>query len=226
MREHFDPAGSLRMSASISDSRAYFAAVQDYFLERTGRGLVLSSRDLELLMEWLDSGASAAIVCQAIDDAIDRLEKLPRDIYSCRKYMESRLSQLPTRSLRAPQPVRRAPQPSMDETPSLLQKLQAARESARRLEFRDVYARLYPMIAEAIAGGADPLVVAYQYDDQLVDEAFAALGSDERRKIDLEIEGRFGAHLAMMPPEGREDTLRASRRDILQTRFGLIPLVE
>ena len=68
--------------------------------------------------------------------------------------------------------------------------------------------------------------MGYQYDDLLVDEAFAALGADERRHIDMEIESRFGAHLAMMPPEGREETMRASRRDILQNRFGLIRLVD
>ena len=46
-----------------SGEYGYFETIQAFFLELTGKGLVLSSRDIETLKKWADQGASAATVC-------------------------------------------------------------------------------------------------------------------------------------------------------------------
>src|SRR5690606_15768997 len=69
------------------ETTQYLEAVQTYFLEMTGRGIVLSSRDHSLLLDWYAQGASIATVCQGIDRAVAEL-RTPRDIWACRKQVE------------------------------------------------------------------------------------------------------------------------------------------
>lgn len=217
------------MSTPLSDNRTYFDAVQNYFLERTGKGLVLSSRDLELLLSWRRSGASAAIICQGIDEAVDTLKSAPRDLHACKKYVEPRLDDVnvrmrPSASFSAPKPA--APVREINPENRYVQRLVEAQQSASVSAFGNVYRSLCARFTAALSTGADPVSTAYDFDDLLVDEAYQALQTDQRLRIDTEIDSRFGAHLAMMPPEGREETIRASRRDILQKSFGLVGLVD
>lgn len=225
------------MSSPLSDNRTYFDAVQNYFLERTGKGLVLSSRDLELLLSWRRSGASAAIVCQGIDEAVDTLQNGPRDLHACRKYVEPRLADVqtlrPATTFARPAAPARAPivETKVDEHPApkddpYTRRLVEACTAAGDTVFAHVYRTLAARLTEALATSDDAVTTAYEFDDVLVDKAYEALPSDDRRKIDAEIDSRYGAHLAMMPPQGREETMRASRRDILQKSYGLVGLVD
>ncbi len=216
------------MSSTFHGSHAYFDSVRDYFLERTGRGLVMSSRDMELMLGWFRSGASAAIVCQGIDDALESLRDIPRDLHACRKFVQERLEKLgPTAahvvSRRPPSP--RVATDRVTES-MLLQKLARARKSPSRPEFGTVYESLFPEMNDALAEGADDTALAYTFEDRLADQAYRALQTADRERIDSEIESKLGPRLSAMPPEGRRETIEAHRRDILHSNYGLVRLVE
>jgi hypothetical protein len=51
---------------------AYVATITDAFLAASGRGLMLSARDLELVRGWARAGVPADIVVQGIRDAFER----------------------------------------------------------------------------------------------------------------------------------------------------------
>lgn len=232
------------MRPLMSSDSAYFDAVQDYFLERTGRGLILSSRDLELLLGWFQSGASAAVVCQGIDEAVEVLGQAPRDLHACKKFVQERVDRLGevrvgiSRAPRALEPAAVSPTfdapsrvaPARDvpaeDVPGVLERLRTVHENAGRPELRAVYGHLFAQASEMIASGRDPVAVSYSVEDQMVDDVYAALPADDRQSIDLQIEQRFGPHLQVMAAEARDETVRACRRDILTARYGLPKLVE
>ncbi len=52
-------------------NEAYLAEITDAFLAASGRGLMLSARDIELVRGWARAGVPADIVVQGIRDAFD-----------------------------------------------------------------------------------------------------------------------------------------------------------
>lgn len=219
--------------SSFADNRAYFDTIQSYFHERTGRGLVLSSRDLELLIGWKRGGATANVICRALDEAIDRLQAPPRDLHAIRRFVDQRLQEdapaapiFASRVLMGPDGVEPNSIDEADPWEQTRQRLRQACTTAARPEVAASYDELARRVEEARRTDADPWSILPDLDDWLVEDVFARLGEDERRLIDLEIEGRHGAHLAVMNEEARQQTLRESRRRALQNRLGLITLVE
>ncbi|QDG52433.1 hypothetical protein FIV42_17305 [Persicimonas caeni] len=79
---------------------SFFDTIQVYFLEVTGRGIMFGGRDLELLSQWRDEGASAKVICRGIKEAIDSMgeEDPPRNIYACRGHIEAAIESARDRS--------------------------------------------------------------------------------------------------------------------------------
>lgn len=236
MGPHFDSwtnRAVLRMSDSPPQKRAFFDTVQDYFLERTGRGLVLSSRDLELLLGWRNHGASSAVVCQGIDEAVSSLNKGPRDLHACKAYIEPKIRsgvgpvrrspRTRTHADRAAEPVKNADHQLWS---TAMVRLDQAASTAVRSELKTTYARARGRLQEAKAASADPYATLFEIEDWIVDAAFESLPEDERRLIDVEVDSKHGARLGMMSSDTRSNTVRATRREILDERFGLVGLVD
>lgn len=217
--------------SSFTDNRTYFESIQKYFLERTGKGLMLSSRDLELLIGWRQSGASAHVVCRGIDEAVASLQSAPRDLHAVKRYVEPRLSE-PTsaapvfESPRADEGASDGPAESRDPWVIALTTLSQARDHSGRPELIASFMEVTRRIQEARAAHTEPWTALYELDDFLVTDAFARLGEDERRMIDLEIEGRHGARLAVMDEQTRQQTMLESRRRAMRDRWQLPSLTE
>lgn len=98
---------------------SFFDTIQVYFLEVTGRGIMFGGRDLELLSQWRDEGASAKVICRGIKEAVDSKEDgdPPRNIYACRGYIEAAIEGARERSAGA-HGGHAAPAPSSGETQS------------------------------------------------------------------------------------------------------------
>ncbi len=209
--------------SSTNDSRAYFQSIQSYFLERTGRGLMLSSRDLELMIGWCQSGVAMQVVCRGIDQAVDALREAPRDLHAIRRFVEPRVAPAAAPVFVEPRPE---PVAQQDVWGVALETAVAARQQAGRPEIAASFLEVSRRIREASDAGADPWTVLYDLDDFVVRDVFERLSEDERRLIDLEIEGRHGAHLSMMNAETREQTMLESRRRALRDRWEIPSLAE
>lgn len=74
-------------------SAGYFDTIQMFFLELTGRAVMFSGRDMELLCRWRDQGATAAIVCRGIEEAVRSMaeDEPPRGVRSCQGWIEREL---------------------------------------------------------------------------------------------------------------------------------------
>ncbi len=66
----------------------YIREVEAYFLHLAGRGVMLSSRDVELVRAWRDQGAPVEVVCRGILDAFDAKDNV-RSVAQCRKAVEA-----------------------------------------------------------------------------------------------------------------------------------------
>lgn len=210
----------------------YYDFVHRYFLELTGRGLVLSSRDLNLLKTWREAGVSAAIVCQGIDRAVQEI-KNPRDIYGCKKFIDplvERAMRLSVGGHQGDQPevvpvTSRAPEFVLEPKPEpdpiddpVLQDLNRAFEAAERDAFKDAYKLAIERVASET--GFEALIEAERL---LVEAYFEALKPEE--KEDVEHAVNKGVNLDALSEAARLEHIHSRRRRILIERYGLVPLV-
>lgn len=209
-----------------SETTQYLEAIQTYFLEMTGRGIVLSSRDHGLLLDWQAQGATVATVCQGIDRAVAEL-RTPRDIWACRKHIEPFIERVRQRS------VGKAPSSQLVEGPessvpdrhgedvedSQVQRLLNAIASTDRLAFQDAY-----RLAIAHLPPNPDFDVLRQVDALLVEAFYDSL--DDPEKAEIEAFVTRGVDLKSMPEKARDEHVRVRRRRILVTKFGLVSVLD
>lgn len=78
----------------------FFDTIQLYFMELTGRAIMFSGRDMELLCRWRDQGATTTTICRGIREAVASMEEgeAPRGIRGCERWIEIEVSQARERS--------------------------------------------------------------------------------------------------------------------------------
>lgn len=107
------------MSYSPPDA-GFFDTIQIYFLELTGRAVLFSGRDMALLCQWREQGATAALICRGIQQAVASMQEgqAPRGIYGCQRWVEEKLAHSRERAA-----GRHADELAVGRTPVLAQQL-------------------------------------------------------------------------------------------------------
>lgn len=204
-----------------SETTQYLEGIQSYFLEMTGRGIVLSSRDHGLLLDWYAQGATVATVCQGIDRAVAEL-RTPRDIWTCRKHIEPFIERARQRSVGRSSAAKSVEVDSAidrSSEDSQTQRLLDAIASTERQALQDAYrlaiAHLPPNPNFDVLREVDALLVEAFYDSL-----------EDREKAEIEAFVTRGVDLKTMPERAREEHVRVRRRRILVTKFGLVSVLD
>lgn len=209
----------------------FFDTVQAFFLEMTGRGMVLSARDIELLMRWRDHGASPAVICQGIDRAVSAMEDRPRDIWACRYHIEP----LVERARRSATGRASSNEETPDETEDtgdyaeilLKHALEAVEEAGARCEeerFREIYREAWRTLKSV--EHEDALTEISALDEAIMSAFFKALEDDEQDQIDERIKSANRALLRSMSASARQRHLEVHRRRLLRQEYNLPSLLE
>lgn len=118
------------MSYSPPDA-GFFDTIQIYFLELTGRAVLFSGRDMELLCQWREQGATAALICRGIQQAVASMQEgqSPRGIHGCQRWVEEELAHSRERAAgghtdepavgHAPVGPQESPRPAGDSAPHM-----------------------------------------------------------------------------------------------------------
>lgn len=196
-----------------SDEYGYFETIQAFFLEMTGKGLVLSSRDIDALLKWQQAGATAATVCTGIARAIEAKAKKPRDIWACRKWIEPLVMTARSKAV----DVTVGSQPN-----SVVETIETAAEHADRDAFRQAYRDAANRLRAAEAHDMwDAMVSA---DATLVQAFLNALSNEELALMNSRIND--DPTLSAMSPEARAQHLRARTKRMLKDLYGLVSPVD
>lgn len=216
------------MSHYPTDSMGFFDTIQIYFMELTGRAIMFSGRDLELLSRWRAEGASAAVVCRGLRDAVEAMgeKELPRDIYNCRKYIEPQVQMAREKAVGGHDASDSGAEADAEEGvfAGVLRNLveagrRAEGESVKEL-YRDAYRRVRAL-KDASAEAFDELA---RVERALVDGFFERLEAGERARIEERIVQESRPLLEQMSAEARAEHLRARRRLLLIREYGLARL--
>ena len=201
-----------------ADQLGYIDTIQAFFLEMTGRGAMLSSRDLQLILEWRSRGASTAVICKGVEQAMREQRDLPRDIWGCRYSVEKLVGPAATEA-----PAPKVPTPAEDVLTAAMKRIEEAGKEADRETFKAAYRKAWRRLKELDT--EDSFEAVFQVEESLLEHYWAALAASERQEItDMIAEEmtRFG----QMSQSAKQQHEVARRRRLLQRDFGLIPLLE
>ncbi|MEZ4458675.1 MAG: hypothetical protein R3E66_02895 [bacterium] len=198
-----------------SDEYGYFETIQAFFLEMTGKGLVLSSRDVEALIKWRDEGATAATICKGIERAIEARAEKPRDIWACRKWIEPLVAVARSHAAGS-----HDPDDAVDESPQtrVLDSIEAAGRAAQRDAFKQAYRQAWAQIraTEEVA-----LWEALLEADRALVAAFLLALSDEERKT-MQDQILADPSLRSMSAAAKESHIEARTKKALKAHYGLV----
>lgn len=60
------------MTLLSADRNDFVTLVTQYWLANKGRGLMLSPRETQVVLDWRDTGASASLVCQTLKHGVEQ----------------------------------------------------------------------------------------------------------------------------------------------------------
>lgn len=223
----------------------YFDTIQVYFLEVTGRGIMFSGRDLELLSRWRSEGASAKTICRGIQEAVASMsdDDPPRGIHACSPWIEAQLESQRERGVggRANQSGPTSEASTSSEASSTdasnayrslfeeaLANIERGGRAADSEEQRRVYREAWKSVKTLIDASQvdDPFSELAAVEDALVEGYYRALERAEQSRIEEAITAENRADLAIMSPEARREHLAARRRRFLIKKYGLVPLID
>ncbi len=79
------------MSLYAPDDFGYLQQAEAYFLSHSKIGVMLSSKDTELLRHWRDAGVPIEVVCNGIRRGFHEFKEAPRAVFRCRHFVEDEL---------------------------------------------------------------------------------------------------------------------------------------
>ncbi len=203
-----------------AEQMGYFDAIQAYFLELTGRGAVLSGRDVRLLVDWRDRGADVAQICKGLEQAVRELHQPPRDIFACRYYVEDEVPK-PAAIPKAEPVVITDDDDLKTET---LSRIEAAGKKADREAFKEAYRDCWRRVSELNAA-EDIIPELLDIEDLLLDAYWAGLKLAEQRKVLEQIQTEIESFRSMSDAARAQHEL-ARRRKLLQEHYELLPLLD
>lgn len=218
----------------------FFDIIQAYFTQVTGRFIMFSGRDMELLRAWRVQGASPAVVCRGIREAVLFTQEAdgqpPRNIWACRKFILPHVERLgliaidpDTRGVAAALPKA----PSRHQTNAVLRQALSALEGAGhhcedgalRALYREMWYRLESSIKHdsAIDAQYEQLL---RLEDDLTQGYFSALSMEEQRRIDKHLDEQDRDTSMRMSPEAWSRHRTARRHRVLVQQYGLVKLID
>jgi hypothetical protein len=219
----------------------YFDTIHFYFLEVTGKGILFSGRDLELLSRWRDEGATATVICRGINEAVTNMDDddPPRGVYACQGWIEAEIERAREMATGGHIGRQASPDPSppeQDQSTSAyadlfeeaLANIERGGKSCDAEDLRQVYRQAWKELKVLVDGAGidDPFSELAAIEDALVDGYFRALDRLDQDRIEDAISEQNRADLAIMSAEAREEHLAARRRKLLIRDYGLTPLIE
>lgn len=209
----------------LPPDHGYFAAVQAFFTEVTGRASLFGSRDQLLLQGWHEEGRPAQLVCRGIRNAVLSLgpDDLPRSLVECRPFVDEEWSltreHLTGSHREQPAGSGASTAPLFDQAADALRQAGTAAEPRFQEAYRVAWRRLHRH--DAADFDLDDLDAL---DRALVDAFDAALNAQEIEALNESLAAPDT--LRHMSPRARAEHLQHRRRQLLLARHGLLDLLK
>lgn len=206
----------------MSSDSEYLKDIERYFLWLKGSGVMLSSRDYNLVLEWKNRGIPKDKVINGIKRAVETDPKSVKSLYNCRFFVEgtnetSEKANVETCS----------DNDQITHINNIISRIEnlLSNETSNRLV--DQYSRYRPKI-EALKNENSSRVfpLLQRLENEYFDSFFNSLTTEEKYNIRHEATSLIPENTSFLNDRVREDTVRAFRNELIEKRYGLVNIFE
>ncbi len=213
------------------DEGSYLREIEQYFLELTGRGVMLSSADYELIDSWRRAGVPKEIVLRSIRDAVARLgvvvggtTQRPCRLCDLREAIEAGIAASMGRVPGDADEVGGAVGEALAE--QVVYRLGRLASMEKDDKVRTLYLEARRRIMESdLREAAEVLDKVDEVESYIYDELFDSLDEDTKRAVLKEAEGMIHEGGKYMTSKAYEESLLQLRNTVLARRFGIKALL-
>lgn len=212
-------------------NRAYLEAIEAAFLSRSGRGLMLSSRDIELVARWARANAPVSVVVDGIDRAFEHHDgrRPVRGLAYVAPAVEEAISAWRARRVGstehspAAEPDDEAGGRGWDAVLGSIEEAGRAQPTeARRVACRQSWQSVAALRRRHAAGLlTDPYEALDDIQDQWADDLFEALDAAEQAALEAELEEALAPERSVCNGDEFAVLRRAQRRRRVRDGLGL-----
>lgn len=226
-------------------SGAYVTAIEDAFLAHSGRGLMISARDLELIKRWARAGLPVEVVVQGIERAFDHrkrsrtirgLEDVQKSVEVVAKDWRARNvgGRTEAAGVLAPEmaPGGQATDPSVEEAAlarafdELIERVESARAElgdARLIPLVELLVGRLSEIRDGTLAGAvpDPVTALEQLETRATEAFWARLDPDLQSWIKEQVEAMLADTRALSDPSSWQAAFDRQRLRQVRAHLGL-----
>ncbi len=200
----------------------YLKDIESFFLKQRGRGVMLSSRDYNLVLEWKNRGIPKDIVLKGITNALIRKPEGIRHIYNCKQFVE----ELEVSVSREENPVRQKSD-QKNHIERIIQRTEILLASEDNATLKEHY-RTYKKRVEKLLEEEDEKIfdLLQELEKDFFDSFYNSVGTEEQDKIITEARSLIPDNTGFLNDRVREDTVNAFRNELLEKRYKLVNIFE
>lgn len=207
----------------------YVREVEKYFLSLAGKGIMLSSKDYDLIAGWKKRGVPAEVVFRGISNAAEALKKkkgvcaFPLNVAGLAYFIEQEIA-LYRRTEKDKSPNTELKRD--DLIAKITERLAVAIKSEKRGDIKAHYVRVRKRVVEITDSAKENIFGELdRVEEDFFEIFFRALPEPEQERIKLGAESMIAKRRRFMTDKARRESFLSFRNEILKKDYGLINII-
>lgn len=206
----------------MSSDSEYLKDIERYFLRLKGSGVMLSSRDYNLLLEWKNRGIPSDKVINGIKRAIETDPKSAKSLYNCRFFVEETVETSEKASVETGSDNNQINH--INNIISRIEHLLNVETCNRLVDHYRRYRSKIETLKNENSSRVFPLL--QRLESEFFDSFFNSLTTEEKYNIRNEATSLIPGNTSFLNDGVREDTVKAFRNELIEKRYGLVNIFE
>ena len=188
----------------------YIKDIETFFLERSGNGVMLSSRDYDLIQKWKDQGIPKGIVFWGISDAIEADSLYRESMHISGSQTTTNESMVIGEHLKA-----------------IINKIDTVLVNEKRDWLINIYHDFRNRITQLLSKKTgDIFREISDLEYQFFDICFIQLDNQERKDLVEEAESMIPKNARFINKNDKDDTIIAFRNELLEKKHSIVNIFE
>ena len=204
---------------------SYLKEIEGYFLSLMGKGIMLSSKDYDLILNWRKRKIPKEIVLKGIRNAFSAglMEKKGADraisLSQVASYVEEEISDY---RITAGGESSEGMDSGHKKIAGIIERLNNIIKSEKREMVRSHYLKARNKLLQLLHAKRDDVYeVLEQIEEDFYNDFFGTLPKKEQDKIKMEAERKISGRARQMTEKARRDSLLSVRNELLKREYGL-----
>jgi len=212
----------------MGNNSEYLKDIEKYFLSLAGKGIMLSSMDYSLILEWRNKEIPKEVIFKGINRAFENSNRVHgedkssiRNLKQCVEHINNSIEEFrPIIVIQKDKETKLLD--SDDNLSNMLQQINNFIDSEKEEQTKNYYMNMKESLLKlSESNNLNLLSLSTKIEEQSLESFFMKLPEDEREQINIEAKNILGERARRMTPEALNESLVSFRNEILSEKFGL-----